>query len=95
MFKATFIDTDGNETTVDIASDEYLLDAAEDAGVDAPSSCRAGACSACACKLVSGTVNQEDQCFLDDEQMEEGFVMSCVAYATSDVTVRLGADEEL
>ena len=54
-----------------------------------------GACSTCAMKIVSGTVDQEEQSFLDEEQMEEGFFMSCVSYPTSDLVVRIGVEEEL
>ena len=101
MYNVTSVCSFGNTIDMLLAEKEWEKrklkmqgDGLEESELEHQSSCRSGACSSCAMKLVEGTVNQEDQTFLDDDQLEEGYCLTCVSYPTSDNIILLTEQEE-
>lgn len=87
-YNVTLINDNGLNTTIAVADDETIFDAAEEADIELPVFCRAGSCSSCVGKIISGKVDQSDQSCLDDELLESGFVVACVALPLSDCIIK-------
>ncbi len=71
------VDLDGARSTVEVRSGQKLLDAFLEAGLDAPFSCREGACSACVCLRTSGEVRMARNEILGEEDVAEGYILAC------------------
>jgi len=68
-----------------------LLDAAQRAGIGLPHSCRTGTCRTCLCRLTSGHVTHEATANLEPQEVEDGYLLPCVARA--DTAIGLWAPE--
>lgn len=77
-------------TAFDAPPDTPLVLAAQDAGIELLTSCRNGTCRTCICLLEQGRVTYRIEWpGLSREEKEEGWILPCVAYAASDVVLRL------
>lgn len=89
-YKVTLISKEkGFAQTIDVPDTEPILGEAVEQGIKIPFECVMGACATCQGKIISGTVNQSEQIFLNEKQVAQGYVLTCVAKPTSDCTLEV------
>lgn len=85
----------GTYHTSRVRSDRYILHSAENQGVDLPFSCRNGACTACAVRVISGELYQPEAMGLSADLQKAGYALLCVSYARSDLEVETQDEDEV
>lgn len=96
-FDVTLVTPEG-EKTIQCDESTLLLDAADEAGLDLPYSCRSGSCGTCAAKIESGDISkieQDDNSFLEDFMKENGYFLTCSSYPKGDITVKTHQEENV
>ena len=69
-----------------------LLETLRDQGVDLPYGCKYGGCITCAAKLIAGEVDQRRQVALNNRQINNGYVLLCIARPLSDCSFEIGTE---
>jgi ferredoxin len=80
---------------VEVPADHYILQTAEEQGVKLPYSCRNGACTACAVRVLSGDLDQPEAMGLSPQLRQQGYALLCVSYPCSELHVETQDEDEV
>jgi ferredoxin len=82
-------------SSLEVPEDHYILQYAEKQGIRLPFSCRNGACTTCAVRVLSGEVHQPEAMGLSPELKEKGYALLCVSYPRSELVVETQDEDEV
>lgn len=85
----------GNVHTLEVREDQLILEVADEAGLELPSSCHAGVCTTCAAKLQEGEVDQGEGMGVSPELQSEGYALLCVSYPRSNLKIETEKEDEV
>jgi ferredoxin len=77
------IELDRRTTVVNYRPGNTLLQTARLAGLSPPSSCETGSCATCMARLVEGSARMLNNEALDDDEVAEGWVLTCQSLPTT------------
>mgnify|MGYP001174340905 FL=1 len=92
MSKKIKIICDNVEYNLESQDDKTILELALENDIDAPYSCQGGICSACLALLTVGSVEMDNNQILTDDEIKDGYILSCQARPTSD-KIEINYDE--
>jgi len=78
---------DDESETFEMDPKKTILEAALDKDIDVPFSCQGGICTSCMAKVTEGKAMMETNSVLSDDEVEDGFVLTCQAHPTTPIIV--------
>lgn len=85
----------GTTHNIQVPEDRYILQSAENQGITLPFSCRNGACTTCAVRVLKGEIYQPEAMGLTLELRRQGYALLCVSYPRSDLEVETQDEDEV
>ena len=81
-----------NNTIFEVKGAKPLLLELLSQGLDLPYGCKYGGCITCAAKLIDGEVDQRRQVALNNRQINDGYIILCVARPLSNLILEIGVE---
>jgi len=78
---------DDEQETFEMSGDKTILDAALEKDLDVPYSCQGGVCTSCMAKVIEGRAIMESNSVLTEDEIEDGFVLTCQAHPVTEKIV--------
>ncbi|MBD1837507.1 2Fe-2S iron-sulfur cluster binding domain-containing protein [Coleofasciculus sp. FACHB-64] len=85
----------GTHHDLQVPEDRYILSSVEHQSVELPFSCRNGACTTCAVRVLSGEIHQPEAMGLSPQLRDKGYALLCVSYPRSDLEVETQDEDEV
>lgn len=78
-----------------VPAERYILQSVENQGGELPFSCRNGACTTCAVRVLAGELYQPEAMGLSPKLRDQGYALLCVSYPRSDLEVETQDEDEV